>query len=339
MTKPAIDPKVWTPPKASPRAKRRISEVALPPVTVVPVTGAGPEDVLVEADGSVITGVEDGRLLRVSADGRTVATIADTGGRPLGIEHLPDGGLLVCDADRGLLRVDAGSEVVEVLVDRVGGVPMRFCDNAAVAGDGTIWFTDSSRRFGIHEWRADIIEHSRTGRLLRRDPDGSVEVVLDGLQFPNGVALAPDESFLVFAETAGYRLSRLALTGAAAGTSEPILENLPAFPDNVSTGTDGLFWVALPSPRNAALDRVLPLPPIVRRVVWALPEALQPNPVMTTWVMAVNGEGRVVHDFQAPDTGLPMITGIREVDGRVYLGSLTASAIGYFDLPVAQETP
>ena len=66
---------------------------------------------------------------------------------------------------------------------------MRFCNNAAIAGDGTIWFSDSSTHYGIDEWKDDFVQHTRTGRLLRRDPDGTVEVVIDGLAFANGVAL------------------------------------------------------------------------------------------------------------------------------------------------------
>ena len=56
---------------------------------------------------------------------------------------------------------------------------MRFCNNAAVAADGTIWFSDSSRHYGVAQWKEDFVQDTRTGRLLRRDPDGTVTVVLD----------------------------------------------------------------------------------------------------------------------------------------------------------------
>ena len=46
--------------------------------------GRGPEDVLVCADGSVLTGLEDGRILRLSPDLSTMAEIGNTDGRPLG---------------------------------------------------------------------------------------------------------------------------------------------------------------------------------------------------------------------------------------------------------------
>lgn len=296
------------------------------------VDGTAPEDVVVDSAGRVVTGVDDGRLLRIGAGGR-VEPLADTGGRPLGVELLGDGRLLVCDARRGLLAVDAGTGAVEVLVDRVAGAPLRFCNNAAVAADGTVYFSDSSRRFGIDHWRADLLEHSGTGRLLRRDPDGAVEVLLDGLQFANGVALAADESFVAVAETGAYRLTRLWLTGGGAGRTDVLVDNLPGFPDNLSRGPTGLIWIALGSPRVPLLDRLHRLHPALRRGVWALPERLQPKPVRTLWVQAVDAGGALVHDLQGPGDRYAIVTGVREHQGRLYLGSLAERAVAVLDLP------
>lgn len=334
MARPSVAPVVWQPPPAPARARQPRSATPMPPLTEVPVPGVGPEDVAVDISGRVVTGVDDGRILRWGRKG--MSEVANTGGRPLGIERLGHTELLVCDARRGLLQVDPDSGSVEVLCDEVGGAPLRFCNNAAVAADGTVYFSDSSRRFTIDHWKADLIEHSGTGRLLRRDPGGEVEVLMDGLQFANGVALAPDESFVAVAETGAYQLQRLWLTGESAGTVEVLIGNLPGFPDNISTGSDGLIWITIGSRRDAILDRLHPLPPVLRRMAWAMPERLQPAPVPTVWVMAVDADGRVVHDFQEPPAAPPvfsLVTGVREVDGRVYLGSLTSHAFAFFDLP------
>jgi sugar lactone lactonase YvrE len=88
----------------------------------------------------VLTGVVDGRVLRLHPDDGSVVVVADTGGRPLGLEWLPDGMLLVCDARRGLLAVDPDDGGIEVLVSEVAGQSLGFCNNAAVAADGAIWF-------------------------------------------------------------------------------------------------------------------------------------------------------------------------------------------------------
>ena len=85
---------------------------------------------------------------------------------------------------------------------------MVFCNNGAVASDGTIWFSDSSTKFGIDRWKDDFVQDTTTGRLLRRDPDGTVEVVLDRLRFANGVALSAAEDFVAVAECGGRTVVR-----------------------------------------------------------------------------------------------------------------------------------
>jgi sugar lactone lactonase YvrE len=305
----------------------------MPAPRLRPTGGTGPEDVAVDLDGNVYTGVRDGRILQLAPDG-TVREVADTGSRPLGIEVHPDGDLVVCDAYRGLLRVDPARGTETVLVDEVDGERMLLCDNAAIARDGSIYFSDSSRRFTLAHWRADLMEHSGTGRLLRRDPSGRVEVLLSGLQFANGVALAADESFVAVAETGAYRVTRLWLSGPRAGQHDVLIDNLPGFPDNLSTGDGGRLWIAIPSPRNPLLDWAHARPPWVLRAMWAMPDRLQPPPEHTTWVMAVDADGRVVHDLQGRH-GYHMVTGVREHNGTLYLGSLTDSSVATVSLPVS----
>ncbi len=289
------------------------------------IGGVGPEDVLVGPDGSIWTGVADGRILRIPSWDDPPEMVADTGGRPLGLDWHPDGSLIVCDADRGLLRVDAGA--VEVLADRVEGQRLRFVNNAAVAGDGTIYFTDTSRRFGIRHSRSDLLEHSNSGRLLRRHPDGALEVLMDGLSFANGVALAPDESFVLVAETGEYRIKRLVLDGPSAGAVDVFADNLPGIPDNLATGPGGTIWAPMVTPRNRALDRVLPFARL-RALMGRLPDRLQPQPVRYGIVFGFDAGGRVIHNLQDPAGGLAMITGAREHEGMLYLGSLADRCIG-----------
>jgi sugar lactone lactonase YvrE len=324
MSRPRIQPVVWSPPAAPPRARQPHSEPPMPAPRLIPVDGAGPEDVAIHPDGTVYTGVDDGRILAVPPSD-AARVVAETGGRPLGVELAADGTLLVCDAYRGLLRVDPASGRVETLIP--AGDTLALCNNAAIAADGTVYFSDSSRRFPLAYWRADLMEHSGTGRLLRRTPDGAVDVLLDGLHFANGVALAADESYVVVAETGAYRLSRLWLAGARAGQHDTLVDNLPGFPDNLSTGSDGRIWIAIGSPRNRLLDWAHARTPLIRRAVWALPERLQPGPEHTAWAMAVDGSGQVVADLQGAGDRYHFVTGVREHGGRLYLGSLVEGAI------------
>jgi len=324
MARPAINPVVWQPPVAPARSRQARSEREVPPLDVLDVVGRGPEDVLFDDAGRVLCGVADGRLLRLAPDGRRVEVLADTGGRPLGLEWLPDDGLLVCDARRGLLRVSVESGLVETLVDG-----LSFCNNAAVAPDGTIYFSDSTSRIGIDHWKGELLQHSGTGRLLRRGLGAETTTLLEGLQFANGVAVSPDGSFVVVAETAAYRLRRWSVVD---GTDSVFVDNLPGFPDNVSTGTDGLIWVAIGSPRDRTLDWLLPRNPALRKTVWALPDRLQPRPQHTLWVQAYAPDGTLVHDLQAPGERFGFVTGVRERHGSVALGSLTGGYLALFSL-------
>lgn len=301
-------------------------------LTVNPVPGHGAEDVLVADDGAVYTGTEDGSVWRVRDDGARLERVGSTGGRPLGLEHLPDGRILVCDARRGLLALDPASGRIEVLTDLVHGQRMTFCNNAAVASDGTIWFTDSSRHHGIDRWKADIVENTASGRLLRRAVDGSVSVVLEGLRFANGVALAADESYVAVAETAGRAVVRRWLTGPRAGETDHLVADLPGYPDNIARGSDGLVWVTIASPKDPVVERLMRGPMALRRAAWRLPDALQPKPKRTARVMAFDDSGAVVHDRSFDASSFHMVTGVREHRGRVWLGSLVEPAVAVFEV-------
>jgi sugar lactone lactonase YvrE len=303
---------------------------------VVPVPAAGAEDVVVATsgpdEGSVYTGTDDGAIWRVAHDGSRIDRVADTGGRPLGIELDPDGRLLGCDARKGVLRVDPRTGGVEPVVDRVAGVPMAFCNNAAIAGDGSVWFSDSSTRFGLDHWRDDFVQDTRTGRLLHLTTTGEVEVVLDGLAFANGVALAADESYVAVAETAARTVVRRWLTGPRAGERDLLAADLPGYPDNIARGSDGLIWVSIASPRDPLVERLQRGPMALRRAVTRIPERLQPQPRRTVRALALDDTGRVVHDLDVGADGYHMVTGVREHDGRVWLGSLEEPAIAVVDL-------
>ncbi len=301
------------------------------PLTVLPVPGFGAEDVVVDGAGVVYTGTVDGSVFAVTGEGRQISLVANTGGRPLGLEVLPEGRLLVCDAGRGLLALDAAGRI-EVLVGLVHGRRMRFCNNAAVHSNGDIWFTDSSRHHGVHDWRQELIEDTRSGRLLRRSAGGGVDVVLDGLRFANGVALAADESYVAVAETPARRVVRRWLTGPSAGRTDVLVDGLPGYPDNISRGSDGLVWVAIASPPDPVLEWLMRTPAPARRAAARIPERVQPQPKRTVRVMAFADDGSVVHDHAEPGRGFHMVTGVREHGGRVWLASLNEPAVAFFDL-------
>lgn len=300
-------------------------------LTLIPIPATGAEDVLLSSNGTAYTGTADGSIWAVAPGGRQVTRVAQTGGRPLGLEWLPDGRLLICDAHKGLLTITASGEVA-TLADSVGGRRMLFCNNAAVLDDGTIYFSDSSTKWPIEQWTSDLIDDTCTGRLLRLTPGGEPEVLLVGLSFANGVAKASDESFVVVAETGHRRLRRQYVTGPNAGSADVFAEDLPAHPDNIALGSDGLIWVTFASPKDPTLTALQKAPKSVRTAVRHAPEALKPAPKRTARVAAYDMSGRLVHDVDCDPTYWHMATGVREHEGRVWLGSLVEPALAYTDL-------
>lgn len=324
MARRLIRPRRWTPPAFTDRGQT----AGLPVQRRLPAGGRGPEDVVLDHAGRILTGTEGGHIVRIDPDSGERTVLADTGGRPLGLHARADGSILVCDHDKGLLEVGPDGTVT-VLVET------PFPSNVVEARDGTIWFTSSSTRWSLDDHLGDIFEHSCTGRLLRRDPDGTVTTVLTELKFGNGLVLAPDESHLIFAETAGYRIRRYWLTGPRAGRTDVLVENLAGFPDNMSLGSDGLLWTGIVAPRNPLLDRLLPLPGLLRLLVWNLPAAVHPKATVVAWVMAFDLDGRLVHDLRAADGSYGFVTSAAERDGTIVLGSLTESDVAILDrLPV-----
>ncbi len=329
-----IDPVAWRAPKAPP-----LTGVLAPSDELDAAerwqlpTGKGPEDVAVDHDGRVITGSEDGNLWRFDRHG-VAELLVNTGGRPLGIEMLSDGRYLVCDTERGVLRVDDKGRI-EVLADTAVGKQILACNNSAIGKDGGVYFSDSSDRYKIEDHRYDILEHRANGRLLRLDPKtGESDLLADGLYFANGVGLSSDESFVLVAETGAYQITRVELTGPNAGQVSLWYENLPGIPDNIASQTaDGIFWVALYSPRMLLLDLVAPHPQL-RRVIANVPESLQPNPVQRGWVLGIDGSANVVHSLQGTKGSYSPVTGVREADGWLYLGSLSADGIARVPAPV-----
>ncbi len=331
---PALEPRRWTPPVAPVRARRPESEWPMGSVHRVELPGRGPEDVRIDSQGRIVTGIEDGRVLRVTLrddDAPMIETVADTGGRPLGIAVVDDSTLLVCDSERGLLRVDVETGTVSVLVDEVDGVPLNFASNVVPAPSGRIYFTASTTRFGFDEYLADLLEHSGTGRLLVLETDGSVRTLVDGIQFANGLIVSDDENQITVSETGNFRLARYRRSGDEFVPVADLVSNLPGFPDNLSVDDD-LVWISLANPRVGLFDAAARLPGFVRKLAYSLPESIRSG-TTTTWVLAVNNHGEVVYDLQNSKPDFSTVTSVVRLGDRLVLGSITESALGVVDIP------
>ena len=286
----------------------------------------GPEDVALDNRGRIYGGTSDGRILRV--DGDRLEKFADTGGRPLGLHFDKQGNLIVCDAVKGLLSVNAQGKV-QVLLTEVAGVPLGFTDDLDIAADGTIYFSDASSRYHVHDYLLDCIEARPYGRLIRFDPrTGQSEVLLKDLYFANGVALSQNEEFVLVNETYRYRVARYWLKGPRKGRRDLFIDNLPGFPDGISANRQGTFWMAMFTVRNATMDHLHPRP-WAKNLMARLPRWMWPKPQPYGLVLALNESGQIVRSLHDVDGGhLRTVTSVEEHNGFIYCGSLYNDRIG-----------
>lgn len=330
MAKPPIDPVRWQPSAVRPLSAPDLDRG----LTIVPVPGFAPEDVVVDAHGGVYTGVVGGDVIRVDSKSGSHEVVGNTGGRPLGLAVARDGRLLICDSHRGLLAMDVTTGEFETLVDAFEGRPLTFCSNVVEASDGSVYFTESTDRFGYEHYKGAALEGRGSGSLFRLDGNGAVTRLASGLHFANGVTLTADESAVVFAETTGARVSKFWLTGPQAGTVTPLADELPGYPDNISTGSDGRIWVAMVSDRNAVVERLATKAPVLRKLLWRLPYSWLPDVKRTVWVIAFDPhDARVLTQLRASHSAFGSTTGVVQDGNRVWLGGIGDSTMAYFDLP------
>ena len=328
LTPSPIDPLAWTPPKAPPMTGvMEPNDTLMKAELLAQGQIVGPEDTAVDSQGQVLAGLDDGRIVRIGADGKA-ETFVETGGRPLGLAFDKSGNLIVADAWKGLLEIDPQGRI-RVLTDSADGIPFAFTDDLDIASDGRIYFSDASSRFRQPDYILDLLEARPHGRLLRYDPaTGKTETLLKDLYFANGVALSQHEDFVLVNETYRYRITRYWLKGEKTGQHEVFIDNLPGLPDNLASDRSGTFWVALPSPRKADADMIQQMPWLKRQLT-KLPRAVLPKPVPYGLVIQVNENGEIVRSLH--DTSgqhLRMVTSAKPVNGVLYLGSLENDRIG-----------
>ncbi|MBK8160943.1 MAG: SMP-30/gluconolactonase/LRE family protein [Rhodospirillaceae bacterium] len=286
-------------------------------------------------------------MMRLLApDYAEVSVFARIGGRPLGMASDRAGRIVVCVAGRGLVRV-AMDGTVELLTDQTGrsffsvqdDTTIRMADDLDIAPDGTIYFTDATKRYDIEDWGLDLLEGRPNGRLLSYDPGtGKTCTVCDNLIFPNGVCVTHDAKHLLVASSWTCSILIFDLGNLAAGP-RVFVRGLPGYPDNINRASDGGYWIALAGTRNPVFDQAMKYPDLRRRMTRRVPP--------TNWlfgnlniggVLKIDASGRIVDAlWDAPDGPLYMITSMREHEGALYLGGVTNDKIGRLPLDGADR--
>ncbi|XP_020254565.1 protein STRICTOSIDINE SYNTHASE-LIKE 10-like isoform X2 [Asparagus officinalis] len=324
----------------------------------LPAGVTGPESLAFDPDGEgPYTGVSDGRILKWQGEELgwmeyAVVTPQHLGsqevkkehicGRPLGLQfNKMTRDLYIADAYFGLMIVSEGDKFAKQIVTQAQNTPLKFTNGLDIDQDtGIVYFTDSSARFQRRENILIEISGDKTGRVLSYNPQNkAVRVLLNGLSYPNGVALSKDGSFLLIAETSTCRILRYRLQPNKDKRAQ-VLTQLPGYPDNVKPSPRGGFWVAHYERKSKFMEWVMSLPTWVREYIILLPLDVITKIFykFSEWhgeplAMRVSGEGEVLELLE--DFGGEIVKYISEVEehnATLWIGSVVMPHVGIYKL-------
>ena len=201
----------------------------------------GPEAVAWDPRGYLYAGGQDGRLHRLDIESGELVTVADLGGRLLGVLVGSAGAVLVCNQDLGCVQlIDPLAGRVSVVTAGTTEMPMTTPNSLAAAPDGTLYVSDSGT-WGTADGRL-YSWHPETGtRLLRSS----------SRLYPNGVAIDREGRYLYLVESELPGVVRYELSGFASDedTREVFWRASPeSIPDGVTVCADASLLVTFYEP-------------------------------------------------------------------------------------------
>lgn len=331
--KSPIDSVSYSPPKAPKLSgKLQPNEMLQNAKIIAKGQVLGPEAMAIDKNGILYTGTQDGYIKKIDPNTNNIETFVYTAGRPLGMKFDAKDNLIVCDAYMGLLSVSPEGKIQE-LTQAADGVAFRFTNDLDISQDGTIYFSDASYKHYQKEYLLELFESRPHGRLLKYDPQTKkTTVLLKNLYFANGVALSKNEDFLLVNETYRYRIRRYWLKGDKKGASDIFWDNIPGFPDNISSNGNGTFHLALFTVRKPLLDAIHSFP-FIKNLIVAFPKSLQPKPIPYGLVVSLDEAGNILQSLHDPSgKHLKEITSVIEHNGFLFLGTLHGEQIGKYKL-------
>lgn len=178
-----------------------------------------------------------GRIFRVDPQGR-FDTFVEYDGEPNGLKIHRDGRLFIADRRHGIVTIDPATRQVHYLLNRFDLEPFRGPNDLVFSAQGDLYFTDQGLSDLAHP----------TGRVYRLRADGRLEIVLDRLPGPNGIALDAAGRVLYVAMTRANSIWRAPLLpdGRTWRVQNFIQLSGGAGPDGIAVDSDGGLTIAHP---------------------------------------------------------------------------------------------
>jgi sugar lactone lactonase YvrE len=180
-------------------------------------------------------------LIALGPEGRT-EVVAEVRSLPFSIDWLPDGPLLITSG-RQLLRMEPDGSLV-THVD-LGELSEHGWNEIVVDGRGNAY---------VNNIDFDMMggEEPKPGIIGVVTQDGEARQVADGLAFPNGMVVTPDNSTLIVAESYEGRLTAFDIDEGGGLSNRRIWADLGEGGDGICMDAEGAVW----SPKFKACVRV-----------------------------------------------------------------------------------
>ena len=337
MSSCAIKPKSWHPPqKPEFEGKLSLNERLTNAVPVHLLGYYGAEEFAVDKDGNIYCGVHKGEkdfsagaILKIYPDD-SVEEYLETDSWVTGMQFDQEGNLIALMNDVGLVSIDPNKAIDTILTQTPNGQPIRMGTGLKIASDGTIYFVNMSST-NKTSWKYVnrlILEMKPTGGIYSYDPSTKVTTTIsEGNYFGNGLEISEDEDFILVSETSRYRILKYWISGEKKGLSEVFMDNMAGFPNNISRGKDGRYWVGFTTKRNDKLDNIHPKVGM-KRFVYGLPSFLQPKPKKFGMVLQVSEDGEVLQAlFDSRGAVVTEAGAVIEHNGHLYLGGDVVSYV------------
>jgi sugar lactone lactonase YvrE len=174
-----------------------------------------------------------GEIVAVDLDGNADVVAIGPPGLGWSIDWLPDGRLLV--TGQGLERVEPDGSMVRHA--DLSGLGVDGFNEIVVDGRGNI-YVNGGTDFDPGEGKAP-------GIIALVTPDGAVRRVADGIAFPNGMAVTPDNSRLIVAESFAAKLTAFDIADDG-GLSNRRVWSDDVGPDGICMDAGGAVWTGVP---------------------------------------------------------------------------------------------
>lgn len=181
--------------------------------------------------------VPHGRVFRVNPQG-AFELLIEYEGEPNGLKIHRDGRLFIADRRNGIVAIDPAQRRLERILDRFDREPFRGPNDLVFSSKGDLYFTDQGM--------SDLA--NPTGRVFRLRAGGEVDLLLERLPGPNGIALDRSERELYVAVTRSNRIIRASIypDGRIGRVQNFIQLSGGGGPDGIAADRDGGLAIAHP---------------------------------------------------------------------------------------------